>query len=363
MKITIVGAGNAGCAQAFKFTEVGHEVTLLKTSNSLHEENFEKIVQNGGIWAIDHTENDKRSFQKLKLITRNVKLALSEAELIVILTQSLQHQDIANNISPFISDTTKMILLIPGNLGSLFFRSKLKSRNIILSEGESTPFDARIIEPGLVNILYKNVRNALSFMPSNKRDDGLTIAEKLVDTYKYFRKNIIETLLHNPNLVVHTVGTIMSASRIENMCGEFWMYRESFSPSIWNIINKLDEEKNSIIELFGGEKISYLDACKFRNESDLNKNSLEVFKSYANDGGPKGPSTLYTRYILEDVAVELCMLSSLGKKFMIETPICDALVTMASALVQKDFFKEGRSLKTFELEEYSCKELIELLNN
>jgi opine dehydrogenase len=363
MKITIVGAGNAGCAHAFKFSEKGHSVCLLKTSNTMHDDNFEAIKRNGGIWAIDHTNNDFRSFQKIYLMTRDIKVALKEAELIIIQTQSLQHQAIAKLVCPYITDKTKMILIIPGNMGSLYFWKQLQNKNIILCEGESTPYDARITELGMVNILFKNRRNALSFLPSSRKQDGMAIAMQLVDTYGYYRRNIVETLLHNPNLVVHTIGTIMSANRIENMNGEFWMYRESFSPSIWKLINKLDDEKNDIIEFFGGERISYLDACKFRNADDLSEDSLTVFRKYAADGGPKGPNSLNTRYIYEDVAVDLCILSSLGRRFGVKTPVCDALITLASALVGRDFANEGISISSFGLDTLSNADIINLVNS
>jgi len=363
MKITIIGSGNAGCAQAFKFAEKGHQISLVKTSHTLHEENFDEIKKAGGIWGIDQTENNKKSFQQLYLITRDVEEGLSDAELIVVLTQSLQHQDIAKLISPHISDTTKMLLVIPGNLGSLFFRKELKGKDIILAEGESTPFDARIIAPGVVNILYKNARNALAFLPNARKEIGLNIASTLVDTYKYYRNNIVESALHNPNLVVHTIGVIMSANRIEMMNGEFWMYRESFSPSIWNLIEALDSEKNKIISLFKGEEMSYLDACKFRNELDLSKDSLEVFNGYAATGGPKGPASLNTRYLYEDVSVGLCLLSLLGKEYGVPTPTADALITIASNLVKYDFQKHARTFVDFGIDNMGKDELIEFVNS
>ena len=43
MKITILGAGNMGCANAADLTIKGHEVTLVKTSNSMHNTTFEYI--------------------------------------------------------------------------------------------------------------------------------------------------------------------------------------------------------------------------------------------------------------------------------------------------------------------------------
>lgn len=363
LKICIVGAGNAGCGLAFKLSEIGHNVVLLKTSHVMHDDNFDEIKKNGGIWAIDHTNEDRRSFQSLLLVTRDIELAVKSVDIILILVQSTQHDNVARLISPFIGDNLKLVFVIPGNLGSVYFARRINRRNIIYAEGESTPFDARIIDLGVVNILFKNVRNAVAFSPINKRKDGMKIIERLTNTYGYFRKNIVASALHNPNLIVHTVGTIMSAGRIEYTKGEFWMYREAFTPSIWNLIKKLDEEKNAVIEKFGGEPISYLDACKFRNELDQSKDSLDVFNSYAADGGPKGPSTIYGRYLFEDVANGLVLLKSLGEKVGVETPICRSLISIASALVNEDFEKKGRTLRNLGLEHMSSHKLIEFFNS
>ena len=60
MKITIIGCGNSGCAHAFKLSENGHSVTLLKTSHAMHDENFDIILKNGGICVIDNRNNNKK---------------------------------------------------------------------------------------------------------------------------------------------------------------------------------------------------------------------------------------------------------------------------------------------------------------
>jgi opine dehydrogenase len=361
MKIAIIGAGNAGCAHAFKLTEQGHEVNLIKSSDVLHEENYKKIKELGGIWAIDHTNNDKTSFQKLNIITKDLKEGLDGVEILLILTQSLQHEYIAKIIKPFINNNLKMILVIPGNLGSVIFRNIINNDNIIIGEGESTPFDARIVEPGLVSILFKNVRNKLGFIPKTMNSKGLSLARLILDTYTDVRTNVVESALHNPNLIVHTVGVIMSAARIEYSKGEFWMYREAFTDSIWNLIDALDEEKNNVIKAYGGKPSPYLDECKYRNEEDLTKNSLDVFKYYANKGGPKGPNSLQCRYLYEDVPNGLCLLSNLAQKAGIKTPVCNALITIASKLVKQNFWEISRNLKVLGWDDLTIDKILKIL--
>ena len=344
MKVAVIGAGNSGCAQSIKLIQNGHQVNLIKTSYSLHDDNFEYLLKTGEISCLDTTDGDREFALKPSMITRDLEKGLEGVEAIMVLTQSLQHRDLAKKIGPLLKDG-QIVFIIPGNMGSTQFAKYSVGKHIIYVEGESTPYDARIITPGKVEILFKNVRNAVSFL--NKKDEQyLPVVTSLFGTHKYLRTNIVETTMHNPNMIVHTVGTIMSASRIEYAEGQFWMYREAFSPSIWSLIEKLDEEKKQVIKAYGGEHvISYLDACKWRNEEDLSIDSLEVFKNYAATGGPKGPENLNTRYIYEDVPMELCMLEKLSEYKGISTPIASALITIASALKNTDYRKQGYSIE------------------
>lgn len=356
MIVAIIGAGNAGYAHACRLVERGHRVRLVKTSHSIHEESFEWVCKNGGIYCIDDTERGKRSFARLDMVTRDEKDAISGADVVFVLTQSLQHEMLAEKIGPLLQDG-QMVIVVPGYMGSIFFRRNCRA-SVLFAEGESTAIDARIIEDGMVRILFQNVRNALAFWGAKNHETELDRAAELFDTYRYARKNIVESALHNPNLIVHTVGVIMSASRIEYSNGDFWMYKEAFTPSIWRLIRALDGEKNQILECFGCDRLDYLDACRFRNEQDLTVDSLKVFQSYANSG-PKGPSSLDTRYVLEDVPMGLCLMSSLGKKFGIETPICDSLINIAGSLLRRDFWAEGRTLQRLGLADMSQSEIID----
>lgn len=340
--ITIVGTGNSGCAHAWLLSKLGHHVSLLKTSNSVNNENFNALVTQGGIFCIDSTHSKgQRDFAKIHLITRDAESAFQNAEIVIVLTQSLQHQHIAELILPYIQNI-QALLIVPGNLGSLFFRNSLP-KNVIVAEGESTIIDARILTPGTVNILFKNVRNALSFNPAIDSERGFNLFSSILANYTHIRSNIIESAMHNPNMIVHTIGTIMSASRIEFSGGDFWMYKEAFTESIWNLIYDLDQEKNAVIEAYGGIPESYLDCCKFRNEKSLDEDSYRVFKNYAEHGSPKGPASIHNRYLLEDVPNGLGLLRNLAKIAHIETPVADSLIRIASSLLQTDFMSISRN--------------------
>ncbi|MBG5921220.1 NAD/NADP octopine/nopaline dehydrogenase family protein [Providencia stuartii] len=337
MNISILGAGNAGCAHAAMFTLRGHDVTLIKTSNSLHDENYNIIKENNGIF-LSH-KNITNQFVPLKSITRNIKNGIQDADLIIIMTQTLYHHDVSEKIKEHITDRTKYIMSIPGYLGSLHY---INLENVILIEGESTPYDARITSPGHIQILFENIRNAIGVYPGKYKEDALKLCQELTPAYHKTRSNIIESALHNPNLVVHTIGAIMSAPRIEYSKGEFWMYKEAFTPAIWNLIEELDNEKNKVISHYHGIPSPYVEECKYRNEVDLSQDAKQVFEMYAATGGPKGPEDINSRYIYEDVPKGLVLLETLARIANIPTPLATSLIEISSLLLSKDFRKDNQ---------------------
>ena len=58
MNIAILGAGNSGCALAADYAARGHEVTLIKTSHSLHDDNFSHLCATGGRMRIHEFGTD-----------------------------------------------------------------------------------------------------------------------------------------------------------------------------------------------------------------------------------------------------------------------------------------------------------------
>ena len=73
MEVAILGTGNAGCAHAVKLYENGHNVRLIKTSSTLHGDNYNIIKKLKGINVIDNTTNGVRKFVPISMITKDIE--------------------------------------------------------------------------------------------------------------------------------------------------------------------------------------------------------------------------------------------------------------------------------------------------
>ena len=342
MKVTIVGCGNAGLIHAAKIFEKGNnEICLLKTSQT-NSAYYDKIVKDGGYRVHDLTNRGKDFFVKPALITRDAEKAMEFAEIVLVMTTTLQHEDVAKLIGPYAHDG-QIIAMCPGYMGSFIFKKYVKA-DVIYSEWETTAYNGRIADNEYVKITFYNPRNAISVLPVAKAQMVLDKFSQLFDNTHYLRKNILESAIHNPNMIVHTIGMTFSAARIEYSKGEYWMYREGFTDSIVNVINAFDKQKNEVLKAYGCEPLDYFEAAKWRNEEDLSVDAMTSFRSFA-DSSNKGPMFLRHRYLLEDVPMGLGLYVSLGRVAGVDTSIAQSVIIMASALLGEDFGAQARTVE------------------
>lgn len=342
MKIAMVGAGNAGCAVSADLTLKGHEVTLIKTSHAMHDDNFDFLQKNQGKMTLNEFGDVKTAY--IHKVTRDIEL-VKDAEVVIIYIQTNFHEQLIERIIPFLHDD-QILLINPGYLSTAYVLKHCGEKRLIIAEAESSFIDGRIMEPGLFKVGFRNVRNPIGIYPSSRREEAIKKLDLLDERFVYLN-SVVEAALHNPNLIVHTVGSVMSIPRIEKSHGDFCMYHEAYTrdnPCTWRILEMLDFEKMNVLEHLGFERICYVEACKYRNSLDDAMDAKEVFLNYAEmDTRAKGPTKVDSRYISEDVPQGLVMLEALGKAMNIPTPIATALIEIASAALGRNLRAEGRT--------------------
>lgn len=345
MKIAVLGAGNAGCAIAADLTLNGHNVTLIKTSHSIHDENYNYLLENNGKMILDEFGEIKTAF--IDRVTRDIS-ELQNAEVVIIYIQTKYHEQLIKRIAPYLR-RDQILLINPGYFSTAYVLKYCQNKDLIIAEAESSFIDGRIIESGTFRVGFRNVRNPIGIYPISRKKEAIAKLDKLGERFVYL-DSVVEAALHNPNMIVHTVGSVMSIPRIEKSKGDFCLYHETYTRdnvATWSILEALDAEKMNVLEAMGLDRLSYVEACKYRNSMDDSIDAKEVFLEYAEmPTRAKGPTEVESRYISEDVPQGLVMLESIAKTLNVSCPICTALIEIASAALGRSLRTEGRTLES-----------------
>ena len=349
-KITIMGSGNTGLSTALKMKNDGHKVCLFELpefSESLGKNNTEFKLN----------INDNQINLKLDLITTNVVEAISFSKIIIICVPAYAHKEFAKSISNKIS-SEHLVVLMPGTLGSLEFKTILKKNSSeipILGETDTSPFVCRKINNNEATILGEVPSLGVAINPKEK-------TQAYVDKLNSFfhglisYKDVIMCGLSSLNPVVHPAGVILNSGRIEKSNGEFYFYNEGLTESVVRVINSVDSERKNIANHFGHEIDSVADAfhnAGFGIKGDL----LETISSSKMLTSLKAPGVVNHRWLTEDISYGIYTWSLLGKKFNIETHTMETLVEMGSILLGIDLKINSRNLDSLGLSDLDISEI------
>lgn len=348
LEMAVIGAGNGGTAMAGDLSLAGHRIRLFEFPE--YASNIDPIRATGSIRV---TGVARTGTAEVALATTDLAEAVAGAEIIQVATQSLSHERVARDLTPLLEDG-QVVMLWPGSGGSLVFNQVWRelgfAGDVVIGEGVTFPYCCRRLEgPGTVNI--HRIDGPQMLVAALPAADTPRLMEALLYSYADRSKparSVIEPAVYNPNIVAHPVGGLLNMGRIEHTGGDFWMYKEGFTPSVKKVIAMLDLQRWQVMAALGYEPYSY---------------DWIFVNSYGTDfegfvpASSKGPFSMQDRYITEDVPVGMVLTASLGRAVGVPTPTYDAMIELASIVNERDFYAEGRSLENLGLDDLTVEEL------
>lgn len=340
MKVTIIGAGNVGVAIATDLSIKGHEVTLLKTS-SYKSEPFDILIK-----------NDKRVFLKEKSVYTETAInevskdlsKVADAEVIFCTIQSNYYEGLVERIHQYLHKD-QIVVCVCSYASSFYFDKHCRILPMLV-EATGPYLEGRVELDDKPNEVVFRVGYRHEVIPVSCFSNHDTCIEKLHRISKGFigKYCVLESALLNPNMVLHTIGSIMSIPRIEYSKGKFCMYREAYArgnDSTINLLMRLDEEKMKVLKNLGFFKTSVFEAGGF-NMSD----PIESLYRYSESNDRAiSPTSVHSRYITEDVSEGLVLMESIAHHIGLELPVTSSLITLASVALGIDFRKTGRTIQ------------------
>lgn len=342
MKITVIGCGNGAFATAVDLTDKGHEVTLYVSEE--HRKNFDAIRETKTIFASGKGPNGPIRIHE---ITHDVKLAMQNPDLIIPVTPTFAHEDIAKTIAPYIKEGNK-IFISPGSTGgALVFAKIFRDFGILdkvkISEIHTLPYTARKNGENGVNIsLITDVMYFAAF-PSKYNQEMYDIISPIYPNMKIMT-DVLEVGLNNGNGTTHPAPVVLNAGKIEYY-GKHYHYKEGITPSVGNVVQLIDDERKAICQAFGYEEIDIKDRLYNMGYCPRKDTVYECIQGSTDIFLPlEGPNDLNGRYLVEDAPYTLVCMAAIGDVAGIKTPLMDSVVYLASALKKENYWDSGRSL-------------------
>ncbi len=345
MKFCVIGAGSGGRAFAAYLASKGYSVSLYNRSYS----RIVDIRKEGGINAFGALVG----FYSIDLITQNLKLAVSDADIILVVTPASAHKSIAKSIAPFLRDG-QIIILNPGRtFGAVeFHRIIVKKRgflSIFIGETQTLLFTCRASDDNGVNIL--KIKDSVNFS---------TFPDKYVyDTYNILLEvfpqltpidNYLEVTLKNIGMLLHPAISLFNAGMMD-YGKAFKFYNEGATSKVCQILEMVELEINKILSKLGLKQLRYHKWAKesYGIEASSIYEAIQKIEAYK---PVNAPDQLITRYFTEDVPTGLVPISSLGAFLNIQTPTIESIIYLSGLLCGTDFKKIGRTIQGLDLYDY-----------
>jgi opine dehydrogenase len=355
--LTVLGGGNTAFAVAANLTLAGASVTLCELPG------FRAMIapiQDSRQIALDGVA--RRGTAQLERVTTDFAAALSANELVLLIVPSYGHRAFAEACAPHLR-AGQVVVLMPGNLGSLQFARILRERGtpagVILGETDTAPYVCRKVAPAAAHIWGVVNGMGLGVFPARH---GERVRELLAAWFPGVQlyPHVLACGLAAMNPVVHPPGVLLNAGRIEYSRGDFYFYEEGVTPAVCRLIEAVDGERRAIARAFDLDLLPVAEAfhaAGFGPRGDLwaaINGSLMLTRMRA-------PGALETRWLTEDVPYGLAAWVRLGEQFGVAAPVTRAVVELASATLGIDFWRAGRTPQDLGIAGLDRRRLLEFL--
>jgi opine dehydrogenase len=344
MKVTVLGSGAGALAVAADLARHGRDVVLADLPEFAG--NLASVRAQGGVRiASGWSEGSIASVS----VAADPETAISAATMILVVVPSFGHEPWMEVLGPT-AKAGQSILFMGEGSGALVARKALvaaRKPDVVLGETNTLPYIARSAGPGAVTAERKTGGVFLAGIPSAS---AKFLLEQISDVWPYISvaQSVWETVLVNYNAIDHVATILSNAGTVENRAGGMLLWGEGATPSVVRVIEAVDGELLAIRTALGvSNNQRYRDlliAQGFAPDAGPGLYDVVRASKLINSYFPTGPQGLQTRYLTEDVPYALVLGASIGRETGVATPVIDGLIAVASAMLNRDFRAEGRTL-------------------
>lgn len=339
MRVAILGAGNGGQSTAARLGHAGHAVRLYDRFSEV----VAPLASLGRIRAGGAVEETG----PIELATTDMGRAVSGADLILVSVPGFAHRYIASELAGVL-EGDETIVLHPGGFGGALEVRKAWSvlgvpPGVLLAETNTLAYACRVVEPGTVHIGGVKKAFSVAALGASRTPEALHLLSQVLPNVEA-ASSVLETSFDNMNPVAHPVVAVLNAGSMDG--GDFDFYADGLTPSVVRAMEALDAERMDVagaLEIPVRSHRSWLE----RSYGIVGTDAMDTERRLAANvmSGIGVPGGMHGRYVTEDVPLGLVPMTRLARVAGVNTPIMDAVISLAGAATGRDFSREGRSLE------------------
>jgi len=346
----VLGAGHGGLAMAGHLALLGFSVNLYNRT----EERIWAVQQRGGV----ELQGEIEGFGRLNIVTHFIEEAIRDADVLMVVVPASGHRFMAEACAPHLKDG-QIVVLNPGRtLGAVEFKQVLKEKEcraeVIVAEAQTLIYASRVTNPGQAKIFRIKNSVPLASIPAYRIPDVLKVVRTAFPQFAP-GTNVFRTSFDNIGAVFHPTITLLNAGWIEDK-HEFEFYVQGASPSVCQVLERLDAERVAVAAALGINSITAREWL-YRAYDATGRNLHGAMMANVGYRQLLAPNNLNVRYLNEDVPMSLVPMASLGEMLGVPTPTIRSVIHLASIVADVDFWAEGRTVEKLGLSGMSVRNL------
>lgn len=354
MRIAILGAGSIAFGAAAFLCHAGHQPVLWSPSGA----GTKALAAGAPLVATGQVEGEFHPE-----VAATCAEALEGAEAVLFALPANGHRMAMEAAAEHLKAGQTVMVSSHSSLGGLYLSKLLAKRGVtvpIVAWG-TTVNAGRKTGDAEVNVAVLRAKVDAAVLPVSETGPALEVCRSLFGDRFIERPDILAIQLSNLNPQNHMGIALCNFTRMEK--GERWGQTENTTDSVGNLLQALDLERLAIAKVLGYEVRSIQEHYNLSFQVKPGRVGDMAREIAERGNGGFGPTTIDTRYVLEDAPYGLAVTGVLGRMTGVDTPLHEAGVSIFSALYERDLGGENDLLPELDLEGLGLDALRELVRD
>lgn len=342
MRVSILGAGAIAYGLAAYLAEAGFAPVLWSPSG----ERTKALAAGALLQATGAIE----AMVPVR-IAKDCEDAITDADVVMIALPAYGHKMVIDAVTPHLREGVPVIISSHSSFGALYLSKQLAERKVKLPivVWGTTLVTGRQRSPTEIHVATVRQKLDVATLPFDAQDEGFDLCTTLFGDRFVKRDGLLAISLSNLNPQNHLGIALLNLTRMEK--AEQWSQGGNVTPAVGRLIEALDAERLAIAAHFGIAVRTVEEHFSLSYHVPMSSVSKMNQEMDRQGRGGFGPTTIESRYILEDVPFGLLPTVFLGKISGNPAILHQSGISILSAAYGRDLKEDNNILPALGIDE------------